>query len=125
MAPDKKWDRIHLRDLVLSCTIGVHADERKKKQKVVLHLTLFADLAKAGRSDRLEDTVDYEAIRNQVAQIVQESHFCLLERLGGEIARVCLSNHRVRAVKVCVEKPSALISTRSVGIEIYRERKRP
>lgn len=115
-------DKIHITDLLVRCIIGVNDDERREKQDVIINLVLFADLRPSGRSDRLEDSVDYRAIKKDVLALAESSSFALVEALAEHIAERCLQHPRVQAVQVTVEKPSALRFARSVGVEITRER---
>jgi len=41
-------DKIHIRDLLQRCIIGIYDEERREKQDVVINITLHADLRKAG-----------------------------------------------------------------------------
>ncbi len=118
-------DQIRIEDLLLRCIVGINPDERENKQDVVLNITLFADLTKAAASDDIDDTVNYRTIKNQVIELVESSSFYLVEKLAGEIARVCLRNDLIEAVRVSVEKPGALRFARSVGVEIMRFRESP
>ena len=118
-------DQIHIQDLLLRCIVGINPDERENKQDVVLNITLFADLTKAAETDEIDDTVNYRTIKNQVIELVESSSFYLVEKLAGEIARVCLKNDLVAAARVSVEKPGALRFARSVGVEILRLRESP
>jgi len=117
----KKLDRIHIRDLSVRCIVGINPDERVNKQDIVINLTLYADLRKAGQSDHLADTVDYKAVKRKVLALVEGSSFLLLERLAEAIAGACLAQAGVRRVRVLVEKPAALRFARTVGVEIVRE----
>jgi FolB domain-containing protein len=116
-------DRILIRDLRARCIIGINEEERREKQDVTVNVTLFTDLGFAGRSDRMEDTVDYRAIKKRVLAAVEASQFHLVEALAEAIAGICLDNPKVSKVQVAVEKPSALRFARSVGVRIVRERK--
>ena len=117
----EELDRIHIRDLGARCIVGINPDERVTRQDVVINLTLYADLRKAARSDRLADTVDYKAVKQKVLTLVEGSSFLLLERLAEAIADACLAQTGVRRVRVLVEKPAALRFARTVGVEIVRE----
>ena len=119
---NRPLDRIHIRDLLLRCVIGVNDWEREIKQDVLINITLHADLKTACRTDRIEDTVDYRAIKNNVAAMVESSSYMLVERLAERVTDICLEHPRVQRVEVSVEKPGALRFARSVGIEIVRER---
>jgi dihydroneopterin aldolase/D-erythro-7,8-dihydroneopterin triphosphate epimerase len=122
MASPRNVDRIHIRDLMLRCVVGVTPEERRDKQDVVINVILHADLRRAGQSDRIEDTVDYKAVKRRVIAAVESSAFRLVERMAERIAEACLAEPRVRKVEVSVEKPGALRFARSVGVEIVRER---
>ena len=115
-------DRIHIRDLLLRCIIGINPDERVKKQDVIINITLYADLAKPCKSDSIDDTVDYKKIKDKVVKLVEDSSFFLIERMADQIACVCFSAKGVRAAQIKVEKPGALRFAKSAGVEIMRER---
>lgn len=115
-------DRIHIRDLMCRCIVGIYPDERREKQDVIINITLWADYRAACRSDDIADTVDYKAIKKQVIRMVEDSSFQLIERLAEEIAGICLANPRVEKVAVSVDKPRALRFARSVAVEIVRAR---
>ena len=115
-------DRICIQDLALRCIIGLYPEERREKQDVILNLTLFADLRRAGETDAIVDTVDYKSIKGQVRELVEQSSFELIERLATEVARVCLAAPLVQRVVVRVDKPGALRFARSVAVEIERSR---
>jgi D-erythro-7,8-dihydroneopterin triphosphate epimerase len=115
-------DRIIITDLETRCIVGINEDERRAKQDVTLNLTLFADLRTAGTSDRFEDTLDYRALKKLILDLVENSHYFLLEALAEAVACLCLTAPRARKVLVRVDKPSALRFARSVAVEIERER---
>ncbi|MFW6154204.1 MAG: dihydroneopterin aldolase [Planctomycetota bacterium] len=117
---DLPTDKIHIRDLALRCIIGVYPKEREAAQDVVINITLWADLAPAGRSDDIADTVDYKAVKDAVVAMVEASRFQLLEALAEKIATICLAAPGVAAANVLVEKPGALTFARTVGVELFR-----
>ncbi len=115
-------DKIYIRDLEIRCIIGVNQDERTEKQDVVINVILFTDTRKAGRTDALEDSVDYKKVKKTILSLVENSEFLLIEKLADEIAKVCLDDTKVQKVNVTVDKPGALRYTRSVAVEIVRTR---
>lgn len=115
-------DKIHIRDLRLRCIVGVYAEERRDKQDVIINITLDADLRKGCDSDRIEDTVDYKALKKRIVHLVEASGNCLIERLAQQVADCCLENERVYCAHVTVDKPGALRFARSVAVEISRTR---
>lgn len=117
-----KLDKIHIRDLHLRCIIGTYDHERHDRQDVVINITLYVDLTKARRTDRIEDTVDYKACKKRVRATVEESACQLVERLAELVAEACLVDTRVQRVVVTLDKPGALRFARGVAVEITRDR---
>lgn len=113
-------DKIILRDLAVQAVIGTFTHERTHKQNLIINLELGCDLAKAGATDNLEDTVDYFKLEENIVQMVSTSHFFLIERLAEEIASICLADSAVKWVKVVIDKPDALKRPRSVAVQVER-----
>jgi FolB domain-containing protein len=116
-------DRIVIRDLQARCIVGIRDEERREKQDVTINISLYSDLRTAGRTDRMEDTVDYSGIKKQILAMVEGSQFFLIEALAQAVSDICLGHLKVARVRVQVEKPSALRFARSVGVQIARTRK--
>ncbi|HOW59165.1 MAG TPA: dihydroneopterin aldolase [Candidatus Omnitrophota bacterium] len=116
-------DRILIKDLRAKCVIGVWKKERRRKQAVAVSISLSTDLRKAGRSDLLQDAVNYHDLENRVLALIGNSKYYLLETLAEAVAKVCLNDRRVKEVCVRVEKPAASKHAKSIGVEIQRIRK--
>lgn len=97
-------DIIRLRDVRAACRVGVCPEERARPQEIRIDAELSCDLRPAGASDRLEDTVDYTRISDELVRAAGAMEFNLLEALAERLAAVCLEPDRVRAVRVCVAK---------------------
>ncbi len=106
----------------MRCILGVDAEERREVQDVLVSVTLHGDLRRAGESDRLEDAVDYRAVKKEILALAEGSHHRLVEALAERIAAQCLTHAGVERVDVVVEKPGALRFARSVAVEITRAR---
>ncbi len=115
-------DQIHVRDFSFSAVVGIKPEERKKKQSLVLHLTLFVELNLAGNTDQIQDTVDYDQLMSQLKAVGENSHYYLLEKLATCLADVCLEDCRIKTVRLTLEKPQALPPPARVGITIERTR---
>ena len=116
-------DRILISDLLVCCIIGIREEERREKQDVVINIALSADLRNAGKSDRIDDSVDYAALKKRIMSMAENSRFYLVEALAEATAEICLEASAVSQVVVKVEKPGALRFARTVGVEITRERR--
>lgn len=116
-------DRIHIRDLLVRCVLGVGPEERRDRQDVLINVTLHVDARSAAATDDLARAVDYRAITKRVLAEAEGSAHVLVETLAERVARLCLDDPGVAAVEVRVEKPGALRFARSVDVEIARDRK--
>lgn len=113
-------DRILIRDLRLRGILGINDWERREKQEIVVGLDVYFDLAAAGRSDDVADTLNYRTLTKKILARVEQSSYYLVEGLATEIARIAIVEMGAERVKVRVEKPGALRFARSVGVEIER-----
>ncbi len=115
-------DKIHIRDLETQCIVGTKPEERATKQRVLISIALEMDMSFAARSDHIEDTINYAALKDRIVSMVEHSDCYLVERLAARIAELCLAERKARTVTVTVDKPDALTGARSVGVEIVRSR---
>jgi dihydroneopterin aldolase len=117
-------DVIEVRGLQVAGICGVLPEERERPQPLEVDLDLVVDLAAAGRSDDLADTIDYGAITTRVHEVVSTTSFQLLERLAEEVATACLGDVRVGEVRVSVRKlrPPVPELVRTTGVRITRRR---
>lgn len=114
-------DRVQIHDLLLRCIVGINPDERDKPQDVLVNLTMHVDVRRPGATDDIGDAVNYKQVTKRVIQLVENSHFFLVERLATEIARLIVTEFpAVARVSVQLEKPGALRYARSVGVLIER-----
>lgn len=104
---DHGCDRIRLTGLRVRGHHGVLPAERRDGQDFVVDVALSLDLRAAGGSDDLADTVDYGALAQALAELVEGEPLDLLEALAGRLAEVCLSDRRVGSAEVTVHKPAA------------------
>ncbi|MGB2895528.1 MAG: dihydroneopterin aldolase [Anaerolineales bacterium] len=113
-------DRIIIKDLLLRGVIGINDWEREKKQDILINITLTGDLRAAGKSDNIEDTINYRTLTKEIIEHVEVSARFTVEALAADIAKLCLGIKGVQRAQVRVEKPGALRFAKSVGVEIER-----
>ncbi len=112
--------RVFIRDLELFGSIGIHEEEKRAPQRIVINVDLFVEEGPA--EDRIESVVSYEAVAKSIAAIVAEGHVNLVETLADRIADRCLADRRVITARIRVEKPDIIANARSVGVEITKAR---
>jgi 7,8-dihydroneopterin aldolase/epimerase/oxygenase len=118
-------DLIELRGLRVLGRCGVLPEEIARPQPLELDLDLSVDMAAAGASDDLTDTVDYGAVCAVVEATVRDGHVQLLEHLVTLVADAVLAiDARIAAVGVAVRKlrPPVPQHLASSGVHIYRTR---
>jgi 7,8-dihydroneopterin aldolase/epimerase/oxygenase len=118
-------DRIELRGLRVVGRVGVLDLERDQDQPLEVDLDLALDLAAAGASDDLADTVDYGAICHRVVAAVRERRADLVEHLSTRVADAVLAvDPRIAAVSVTIRKvrPPVPFDLATAGVRIVRTR---
>lgn len=117
-------DRICIKGLRVFGRHGVRQAERDEGQDLLIDLECIADLRSPGRSDRLEDTVDYSALISDIRAIVSGESYLLLEALGERLVRAAFQSPLVEAVTVTISKPAlgAGEPVESVGVRLERTR---
>jgi 7,8-dihydroneopterin aldolase/epimerase/oxygenase len=115
-------DRITLTGLRVQGWHGVHEYERVNGQEFVVDATVWLDLAAAADTDALPATLDYDALAQRVAQIVNGDPCDLIETVAARIATDVLSDQRVDAVEITIHKPAAPLSHpfTDVAVTIHR-----
>ena len=119
---NKLLDTVKIERLELDCIIGINPWERSTKQQITVDIEIDTDLTAAGKSDSIEDTINYRTIAKTVTTEVEKSNYGLVESIGAKIADICLEDDRVFSVRVTVRKPGAVRKASAVGIVIRRNR---
>ena len=115
-------DRIFIRDLRAETIIGIFDWERKVRQTISFDIEVPADIRRAAKSDRIEDTLNYKSVAKRVVAFVEASEFQLVETLAEHVAQLILREFSVESVKVLLNKVGAVRGSRDVGVEIERSR---
>jgi dihydroneopterin aldolase len=106
---------------------GYHGDieaERALGGRYSVDVELRADLRAAGRSDSIDDTIDYVRCFQVVRDLVENRQYRLLEALAEAIAQALLREHpRAGSVRVRVAKqPPVRGSFQRFAVEVERGR---
>jgi D-erythro-7,8-dihydroneopterin triphosphate epimerase len=113
---------IRINDLKVRTLIGAYSWERINKQELVINITIQYDASKASRSDKLNDALNYESVAAKAIKTAERSRHTLLEKLVGQLMEGVMSDRRVQAAHVRVDKPHALPHARCVSFELSAER---
>lgn len=117
-------DTIHFTRIRAYGYTGYLAEEQVLGQWFEVDLSLAVDISIAGKSDAIEDTLDYRQAIEIVKHQIETSKFALVEKLATVIAEDILQLDRVRQVRVQLSKPAAPIPdfTGKITIDITRYR---
>ena len=115
-------DHVFIRELRVTCIVGILPAERTTPQEVVVSLAVGTDTARAARSGELTDTIDYAALAGQVCELIVSGRYRLLETMAEDLAACVLRDPRAASVRVTIRKPAAIAAARDAGVEILRER---
>ena len=119
----EQLDRIFIKDLLVRGIVGINPDERVNRQDILVNATFWVDTRPAGKSDQVEDTVNYRtAAKAMMAHIESHAPF-LVEKLAADLVAICFeTDRRIQQVELTVEKPGAVRFSQSVGLTIVRSR---
>ena len=113
---------VFVRDLECMALIGIYDHEKIKAQRIIVNIDLSVQETDGPMRDEISHVVSYEIIAKKVESILADGHINLVETLCEKIAQSCLTDKRVLASRVRVEKPDIIPNARSVGVEIERSR---
>ncbi len=119
-------DSVFINGLVLHAYHGVMPHEAKVGQPFILDLVLDIDLASAAKSDKVADTVSYDAVAGIVSRTFTGKRYRLVEAAAGAVADAILQNFpKVTKVRVTVRKPHAPVAAvfEDVGVTLVRSRR--
>ena len=119
-------DRLLLRGLRVMALCGALPEERVRAQPFELDVDIGADLARAGHTDDLADTVDYGVVSAAVCAAAEGEQFTLMEAMAQRVADVCLgADERAAWVTVEVRKlrPPVPQHLATSGVRITRVRR--
>ena len=102
---------------------GVSEAERELGQRLVIDVEFELADCDAVVTDRVEDTVDYADVCEQVALAAQERSYKTLERLCNAIAERLMDRYSADSVRVKAAKPEPPIPlpVEEVSVEVWRE----
>ncbi|MEW7849455.1 dihydroneopterin aldolase [Massilia aurea] len=113
--------RLFLRNYEVMINIGVHDFEKKGEQRVLINVELYIPLEMSTpKADQLSEVVDYDFMRETVAQRIAKGHIHLQETLCDDMVQAMLAHPRVRAAGVSTMKPDVYADCEGVGVEVFR-----
>tara|TARA_B000000565_G_scaffold146309_1_gene110686 strand:+ start:477 stop:872 length:396 start_codon:yes stop_codon:yes gene_type:complete len=114
--------KVVIKDLILNISIGIHSFEKRKKQRVKFNIKILTDPLLKPNNNDLSTILNYEEIINKLENLVNKSHYELLEDLAENIFEILFKNKITKKVNLKIEKLDIIKKTSSVGIEVEKSR---
>jgi dihydroneopterin aldolase len=116
--------RLFLKNYEVNNNIGVHEFEKKGEQRVLFNVELYVPLAMSTPvADDLAEVVDYDFMRQTIADRVAQGHIHLQETLCDDVLKTMLAHPKVMAARVSTQKPDVYPDCESVGVEVFGVKK--
>jgi 7,8-dihydroneopterin aldolase/epimerase/oxygenase len=114
---------IEVTGLSLYTRHGVSRAERELGQRLLFDVAFEVDECDATVTDRIEDTVNYAEVCEQVALAAQERQYKTLERLCAAVADRLIDRFGAESVRVKATKPEPPIPlpVEEVSVEVWKE----
>ena len=118
--PQGNTDFVKIKGLKVNAVIGVFDWERAIEQPLLIDVTMATDISKAGKSDDINDAINYKEVCDDITELCQQTKALLIERLAELIAAHILSKYNTTQVEVSVAKPTAIKAAEAVAVQIAR-----
>jgi dihydroneopterin aldolase len=113
--------RIAIVDLEVHYCVGVSEEERAKPQRLLLTIDMNVDFTAAALTDRVEKTINYQRVVDDLLQFGDRRSWRLLEKLVSNLADRILSEYQPDSVLVEAKK-FVIPQARYVAVSITRGR---
>jgi dihydroneopterin aldolase len=113
-------DIIFIHALRVETTIGVHAWERESRRILMIDLDLATDISPAAATDRLDHTLDYQAVAQRISELAAASDYQLVETLAERIAEQLLREFAIPWLRLTLRKPGVPSHAQEAGVTIER-----
>ena len=113
--------RISIVDLEVFYNVGVTDEERAKPQRLLITVDMSLDFSSASISDRIEKTINYQEVADELLKFGQGRNWKLLEKLASNIADFILARFKPQNVMVEVKK-FTVTKARYVAVSVTEAR---
>ena len=96
--------RISIVDLEVFYCVGTSDEERAKPQRLLITVDMNHDFNSAALSDRLEKTINYYDVAQELLKYGEGRSWRLIEKLATNLADSILTKYKPQAVSVVVKK---------------------
>tara|TARA_B100000575_G_scaffold237369_1_gene199515 strand:- start:3602 stop:4000 length:399 start_codon:yes stop_codon:yes gene_type:complete len=116
----KSKRKVIIKNLIINMFIGIHAFEKRKRQRVKFNITITTDSKIEPNRKKLSTILDYEKVIKNLKLLVEKRHYDLLEDLSESIFEMIFGNKLVKKINLKLEKLDIIKDADSVGIEVSK-----
>jgi FolB domain-containing protein len=113
--------KITIVDLEVSYRVGVTDQERAQPQRLLVTVDMSLDFSVAAVSDRMERTINYQAVADELLKFGEGRSWKLLEKLATNLAERVMTEYTPEEVMVEIKKFS-IPQARYVSVSTSRTR---
>jgi len=113
--------RINIVDLEVFYQVGVTDEERAKPQRLLITVEMDFDVSSAVLTDRVEKTINYFEVAQELLKFGDQRSWKLLEKLAANIADHIMLRFRPEAVTIEIKK-FPIPEARYVSVIVARAR---
>ena len=110
--------RFLLKGLEVMVQIGIYDNERLAPQRVIIDVELVFDAETAPQADDVNETLNYDLIRNTVMGIIGRQHFDLQETLARALFDNLSLLPDVTGLRVRTAKPDAYEDCETIAYQL-------
>tara|TARA_B100000575_G_scaffold111349_1_gene88593 strand:+ start:198 stop:596 length:399 start_codon:yes stop_codon:yes gene_type:complete len=112
--------KVIIKNLIISMFVGIHAFEKRKKQRVKFNIEITTDSKIELNQKESSMILDYEIVIKNLTLLVGKKHYDLLEDLSESIFEMIFNYKLVKKVNLKLEKLDIIKNAESVGIEVSK-----
>ena len=114
---------VFIKDFIIEEIIGIHKHEKIKKQKIKFNIVMEVNPNTIPDEQDIKSIVDYEKITRKLENLVKTKKYNFLESLAEDSFKEIFEDKRINSVKIKIEKPEAIKNAKSVGVEVFKNRR--
>ncbi len=117
-------DQIIISEFEVNCSVGCTSKERRRRQKIVLDIHLYTPLSKAGETDNITNTIDYQSVIEALKELITSRSFSLIETIAEHAAKMLLAKFPINHAEIRITK-RPFKNPKSVAVQISRTQRNP
>ena len=114
---------VFIKDFIIEEIIGIHEHEKIKKQKIKFNIVMEVNPNTIPDEHNIKSIVDYEKVTQKLENLVKTKKYNFLESLAEDSFKEIFEDKRINSVKIKIEKPEAIKNAKSVGVEVFKNRR--